>query len=51
MGLKVVSGSRGKMGRLFIRGNEFCAEDWEIEETGTEEDVTNTCSQGFKNKK
>jgi hypothetical protein len=48
MGLKVVSGSRGKMGRLTIRTNEFCAEDWEIEETGTEEDTTNTCSEGFK---
>lgn len=48
MGLKVVSGHNGKMGRLFIGGNELCAEDWEVEETGTEEDTTNTCSAGSK---
>lgn len=48
MGVKVVSGRNGKMGRVFMGGNEFCGEDWEIEETGTEEDTTNTCSAGKK---
>jgi len=47
MGRKVVSGSKGKHGRLFIGGTEFCAEDWDISEVGDEEDTTNTCSAGY----
>ena len=45
MGRKMVSGSSGKMGRLFIGGNEMCAEDWEINEVGDEQDTT-TCGGG-----
>lgn len=47
MGRKIVSGGGGgKMGRLFIAGNEFCAEDWDIQEVGDEQDTTNTCGGG-----
>ncbi|NIQ15941.1 MAG: hypothetical protein GTO02_16565 [Candidatus Dadabacteria bacterium] len=48
MGRKVISGFSGKMGRLFIEANEFCAEDWEIEEIAEEHDTTNTCSAGVE---
>lgn len=47
MGRKVVSGWNGLMGHLFMDGNEFCAEDWEISEVGEEADTTNTCGQGY----
>jgi len=47
MGRKIVSGAGGKMGRLFLDGNEFCAEDWDIQEVGDEQDTTNTCGGGF----
>lgn len=46
MGRKIVSGANGKMGRLFIGNHEFCAEDWDIQEVGDEEDTTNTCGGG-----
>lgn len=46
MGRKITSGYNGKMGRLFIDGNEFCAEDWDIAEESDFEDVTNTCGAG-----
>jgi hypothetical protein len=46
MGRKIVSGQNNKTGRLFIAGNEFCAEDWDIAEVGNEEDTTNTCGAG-----
>ena len=48
MGTKVISGAKGRMGRLFLDGQEFCATDWDIQETATEEDTTSTCSAGFK---
>lgn len=47
MGRKVVSGWNGLMGHLFMDSNEFCAEDWEINEVGEESDTTNTCGEGF----
>ena len=34
------------MARLFIGENEFCAEDWDIQEEGDEEDTTNSCGGG-----
>lgn len=34
------------MGRLFLDGTEFCAEDWSIQETANEEDTTSTCDAG-----
>lgn len=46
MGRKAISGAAGKHGRLFLDGNEFCAEDWDIREIGEEEDTTSTCSAG-----
>lgn len=46
MGRKAISGASGKHGRLFIGEQEFCAEDWEIQEVGEEEDTTSTCSAG-----
>jgi len=46
MGRKLVSGASGKMGRLFLGGNEICVEDWNIEEIGDEHDTTNTCGAG-----
>lgn len=46
MGRKIVSGASGKMGRLFIGEAEFCAEDWDIKESGDEQDTTNTCGGG-----
>lgn len=46
MGRKAISGASGKHGRLFIGEQEFCAEDWEIQEIGEEEDVTSTCDAG-----
>lgn len=47
MGRKIVSGFEGQMGRLFLAGNEFCAEDWDIQETANEEDTSNTCGAGY----
>jgi hypothetical protein len=44
--MKYVSGNANKQGRLFLDGNEFCAEDWEITESADEEETTNTCSAG-----
>jgi len=46
MGRKIVSGFGGKMARIFMGGAEFCAEDWDITETGDEVDTTNTCGAG-----
>jgi hypothetical protein len=46
MGTKVISGRGGKMARFFAAANEFCAEDWDIEEVGDEFDTTSTCSGG-----
>ena len=47
MGRKAVSGWNGLMGKLFIGGTEFCAEDWDVQEVGEEADTTNTCSAGY----
>jgi len=46
MGRKVVSGYTGKMGRVFIGANEFCAEDWDITHNAEAHDTTNTCGGG-----
>ena len=46
MGRKAVSGAGGKMGRLILDGNEFCAEDFDVQEVGDEQDTTNTCGGG-----
>ena len=48
MGRKIIAGYSGQMSRVFIGGNEFCAEDWEIEEIAEEFDVTSTCSAGVE---
>jgi len=47
MGRKIVSGFEGKMGRLFLAGNEFCAEDYNWQEEANEEDTSNTCGAGY----
>lgn len=47
MGRKLVAGFDGMMGKLFIAGTEFCAEDWEVNEVGEESDTTNTCGNGY----
>lgn len=45
----VVSGAKGKQGRVFIgdaQETELCVTSWEVTETAEEEDVTNSCSGG-----
>lgn len=47
MGRKAVNGYQGRSGRVTIDGTEVCVTNWSIDYSGDEEDVTNSCSNGW----
>lgn len=47
MGRLVVSGAKGFHGRVIFNNQELCVEEWNVNVTAEEEDITNSCSKGF----